>query len=303
MKKEQVVAIILGSALGVAIAFGIWRMAGRSRTQAPVSPPTDHPQSNAVAVDGLNIVSPANNSVSSSSTVNIAGLTKPNSAIVISGGKTNVGEASKGGEFSIKAELTAGINSIVIWALSKDQKPQKQELTLIHTTKLDVEPEKTAQSLMGTVTDIASDTLQIRTKSGEIEQLSLTDNTTYVQINDETRELTFSDLAIGDFVAALGTRAEEGILVVGRVLITSEPKTPEVTAITGTIKTLTSKDFLVTSDGQEISIDATGTVATYSAGDGGLVSARLSGADAGDAIAIVGSYEEDELVAETIILL
>lgn len=304
MRKEQVIAIILGSFIGVTVAFGIWRLSRPNQAEPEATTIPDNP-TKPQAVSNLAIVSPQNNAVVKDTQISITGLTRPNSTVAVYADEVYIKEANGSGEFVIPITLAAGFNNIIIWSFEKQNAPQKQELMLIQTSKLDTPDSESAQAIMGTVTDIAEDSIQIRTSGGEIEQLSLSPDTTYAStLDDATKELEFKDLAIGDLIAALGTKRQEGLFVIGRILVTTEPKKPEIEAITGTIKTLSSKEFIVeTSGGDEVSIDATGNVSVFGESDDGLSSVRLSTTEAGNAIIVIGNFDEEELIADTIILL
>ena len=307
MRKEQIIAIFLGSLIGIAVAFGLWRFS-RQNTPPKVTPTTSNENSQTQETrtgdNSLNIVSPADNSVISSPEVKITGFAPPNSVMVITSGQTAVGVSTSSGEFNVETELDAGINKATVWAIVKDEVPQKTELTLIYSSKLDLSnPAKIPSTIMGTVTDIAEDGLQVRTSEGVIEQLSLTPETSYAMVNDETKELTFSDLAIGDFIAALGSKTEN-VMEIERVLVTTAPEPSDIVLISGIIDTLSSKDFIVKTEDDEVSVDARGKVNSYLYSPEGLKSTRLTAtATAGDPVVIIGSYEDDELVATTIILL
>ncbi|OGM31188.1 hypothetical protein A2803_01795 [Candidatus Woesebacteria bacterium RIFCSPHIGHO2_01_FULL_44_21] len=307
MRKEQVIAVILGSFIGIGVAFGIWRLSRASEEKNSSSPQTqdNNNQIETKPTNGkLSIVAPADNAVAVSSSITVSGLTRPNSPVAVSANKIYTKEATGTGEFSIEVELTPGFNNIVVWSFEKGKVPEKEELTLIHTDKID-DSSAAMQASLGTVTDIAEDSLQIRTKDGDIVQLSLTDATTYGSIIEEaTKEVKFTDLAIGDFVAALGTQNREGVFEIRRILITTEPAKAEVTAVVGIVDTLSAKEFIVLpAEGEEVSVDATGTVSTFAKGNDGLSSTRLSTAEAGEAIVIIGTFKDKELVASTIILL
>src|SRR5690606_23601010 len=117
-------------------------------------------------------------------------------------------------------------------------------------------------------------------------------------------EIEFSDIAIGDYIAALGT-LNSNVMSVSRILVTTAPDESEITSVSGTIETLSSSEFLVKSHetGESVPIDATKGAKTYSAKEDEISSSRLSTADEGDEIIIIGEMHSQELVADTLILL
>lgn len=311
MRKEQLIAIFLGSLIGVSAAFGLWRVSrGSSRvgsdiTQTTQNAPTDEAGNPSVS-NGFNIVSPNNNAVVGGDIVNIQGFANPNSLVVVLADETAVTPVTASGEFTAEAALTAGVNKVLVMSIPRGGTPEKQELTLVSTTKIDLsDPQKTATAIFGAVTDITADTLQIRTENGQIQLASMSTETTFASTLDNAREIEFSDLAIGDSVAALGFVNDEKIMEAGRVLVIKEPEVSAQEVIVGTVQTLSSRDFVVKTsvEGKEVSIDATGKVSVSRLADGELTTVRLSTAEEGTEIIIIGSYEADELVAESIILL
>ncbi len=70
------------------------------------------------------------------------------------------------------------------------------------------------KAYMGTVTDISETTLQLKNTKGEIKQTS---------VNEEVK---FSDVAIGDFVIAMGFVNSNSVLDTRRILVTSSPSAP-----------------------------------------------------------------------------
>jgi hypothetical protein len=308
MRKEQLIAIILGSLLGVTVAFILWKLPRQNNTPAKGGPQEISQKSDGTMTTGtdFSIVSPSQNSVAREETLEIKGFARAGATVVSISEKTALAKASSAGEFSIDASLIPGINTVRLWSFEKDAEPKLTETTLIYSTQLDLdELSRDAVAMMGAITDIASDTLQVRTQDGEIEQLSISSDTTYGSVVNTSKEIGFSDLAIGDFVAALGAKNGDNVMVVKRILVTTQKKPQEIGVIAGTVKALSSSEFLVQTFGsvEEVSIDAKSGVKVYSAKEEEIAITRLLNAKEDDQIVIIGDYEDDELVASTIILL
>lgn len=92
---------------------------------------------------------------------------------------------------------------------------------------------KIPSSYIGSVTDISESTLQIDKfdiakqtgDSGEIEQVETSEATKFVNIGKTTKTISFSDIAIGDFIVAMGYKNENGVLESKRILVI-EPLKP-----------------------------------------------------------------------------
>lgn len=305
MRKEPLIAAILGSLIGIGFAFGVWKFRNSDKTLSTpfvnIEKP-DEADSNAVTKE-FTVVSPANFSATNSGTIEISGYGNAGAVVVAYGNEVEIVKAGDSGDFTLTSELTPGINKLPVWTFENGQSPKVIELTLVYES--DLEDGQTKTTYFGTVTDIAGDTLQIRTENGEISQLALGDDTAFVKIVNDNKDIEFSDLAIGDYVAAIG-EVGSNVMNVSKVIVTTEPKDTKASAIIGKIQTLSSSDFIVATNekNEQISIDATGGKATiYSAKEDNIQSARLASASEGDEIIVIGEFEDDELVADTIILL
>ncbi len=134
MKKELLLAIVIGLTFGLIITYGIYR-ARMSFTQPPrgsqTSPtPTASPETENSA--NLRIVSPMDESIQSDKAVTVAGTTIPGSHVVIFINETeNITSADASGNFSIQGTLEAGSNIISIQALDENGNLTVQERTVI----------------------------------------------------------------------------------------------------------------------------------------------------------------------------
>jgi hypothetical protein len=191
-----------------------------------------------------------------------------------------------------------------------------QKLLTIHTTKIgtqeSIESEVEARvqdaqnpilAYLGTVTDITESGLQIRTQSGEISQVSLAGTTSYANIVKDSQEVKFEDIALGDFVAALGTLNDNDLLIAQRVLVTLPPSDEEeFTIVKGKVDELSSSDFLVTdNESEQWSIDARGNVDVTAVSENGEVSSiKFADIADGDTIIIIGEMDDGELAASRV---
>lgn len=82
------------------------------------------------------------------------------------------------------------------------------------------------KSHMGTVTDIAENTLQLKNLKGEIKQISSNEDVTVANIVSTSKSVNFSDIAIGDFVVAMGYVNANSVLDTSRILITTPVESP-----------------------------------------------------------------------------
>ncbi len=108
------------------------------------------------------------------------------------------------------------------------------------------------KAYLGSITDIVEETIQSKSPSGEIQQISATsDSTVFVKVGKTNQTIKFEDVAIGDFIIAMGLVNGEGVLTAQRVLITTEPEAPSRQTLKGNIVGIESKTLtLSTNDGE-----------------------------------------------------
>ena len=141
MRKEVLIAIIIGFALGLVITFGVWTANRAIKETAPqeegpaeevkVEEPTPTP----IPQFSLTITTPKDNSISNEEGVEVSGKTTPQAIVVIlyqEGEK--ILEADEKGEFSTEITLAGGANEIEISAHDQEGNETTQILTVVYST-------------------------------------------------------------------------------------------------------------------------------------------------------------------------
>lgn len=141
MKKEVLIAIITGFALGLLITFGVWT-ANRAIKNAPSQQASASPTPEAIATPApenseisLTIYSPEDNFLSDQDAVEISGKTGSKAVVVIiypEGEK--ILEADGNGDFSTNIALIAGSNEIGITAYDNAGNEIKKTLVGVYST-------------------------------------------------------------------------------------------------------------------------------------------------------------------------
>ena len=313
MRKELILAIFLGGFIGIAVAFGVWRFTnsfsqtsdniapeGTSEQQSEENQNSEQPSS----TEGLTIVRPRDNAVVADSTIQVAGITRQNSHVLVIAEDDYIVRTNSG-TFETDIEVAGGINQIPVYVFTEGM--PMLEASILVTYSSDVENVESAQSALGTITDITESSLQVRTSSGEISQVAISDSTSYVSTVQTTRNINFADLAIGDFIAAIGQMDDDEVLNAQRIIVSSPLEESTDVVAFGTVQTLTNRDFIVANEqsGDEWSVDATDSPRVTAINDEGeIATARLTSAAAeGDWLIIVGEMEDDELIARRIHIL
>lgn len=148
MRKEVLLAIMVGAFIGSTIAFGIWRankaFLPAKQVEATQTPNTitdktssDQTQTN-VAQGSLLVTEPENNAVVATEKVTVKGAYLPNATIVIASTEGQaIVQSDKEGSFSAEISLTGGPNIVHISAYDSEGNESTNTLTIIYSTELE----------------------------------------------------------------------------------------------------------------------------------------------------------------------
>lgn len=134
MRKEVLIAILVGALSGLAVAFGIWRA---NQALAPKVAPTPSPTPQEETVrQGLIVTEPESGVVVSQDRITVRGSATAGSTIVI---LTNLGEiileARGDGIFEQEVELEGGANEIKVVAFDPQGNREEKTLTVVFSTE------------------------------------------------------------------------------------------------------------------------------------------------------------------------
>ena len=267
MRKEVWYAVIGGIILGLIIGFGVYRINFAFKKDNPAdSSPTPTPNNQ----DGLTIAKPNYDDVITSLPQTVSGIASKDSWVVISTDSNDyVIKADNKGVFEKEIDLAGGVNQIIVSSIHQNKNISSQELRLIYSTQLET-PRPDSQTIssesgvretvlkkvedilnspkayLGTVTDIAEKTIQLKTDTGTIEQVSAEDvNLTVVDQKPTVKEVKFTDIAIGDYIVAMGYRNGNHVLDAKRILITDPSSPTKIKIILGVVKSITKKEIII----------------------------------------------------------
>lgn len=139
MRKEVLLAILIGATLGGLVAFGVWRAnLSLNKVVSPSSqsqPVANNPQT---PPEGLSVAEPEEGTISSKEKVMIKGSAKPGSIIAILAGLENVIlEAKADGTFEAEVKLEGGVNEIKVSAFDTEGKESTQTLIVVYSTEFE----------------------------------------------------------------------------------------------------------------------------------------------------------------------
>lgn len=253
MRKELIWVGVIGIIFGLAIGFGVWRI------RTSVVPQNDSsisltPQPKADQQFKIAVNKPDNLEVVSQSIVKVSGITKPQSWVVVSAReKDYLAESRDDGTFLIDVDLKPGLNHIKTASVNNQGDSASQDLLVVYSESFrtdtinpgstsdeqDLEKEiadkmervsNPARAYLGTVTDITDTTIQIKSIDSQIQQIA-TNKTDVVVVNmTETsgKTVKLTDIAIGDFIIAMGYVNGNSVLDTRRILITDNKPVPKI---------------------------------------------------------------------------
>lgn len=140
MKKEVVIAIILGFLVGIFIAYGIYtanKAVKETETIKPISRDEAISSSAPEASPTLTLIvdEPEENSVISDKTATISGQTEPNTPVAILAENQEELVLSDGsGIFSSLVSLVSGLNEIKVIIIDKNGNQTEKTVQIIYST-------------------------------------------------------------------------------------------------------------------------------------------------------------------------
>jgi hypothetical protein len=273
MRKELIWAAGIGIFFGLVIAFGAWRINSSLKTKTAIPTPT--PNSQNITTASITLDKPENDDVVTVTPVTVSGITKPLTWLVFSGEKGDyIVQSDETGVFSQDVDLAAGTNQIEVTSLDNQGNQAAQKIIVVYSSSFQLNPgasptpssatsesdiskavaqkvaeaSKNPKAYIGTVTDIADSTIQIKTIDSQIQQVDISGNgITVVNIvgtNNKTVKLT--DVAIGDFIVAMGYVNGNQVLNAQRILITDPVTEPKISISLSNVTAVSKKSLTVT---------------------------------------------------------
>lgn len=276
MRKEVLFAIIAGISIGLILAFGAWKVSQMiKRPSISLSDKKNIPPQNKIDLSVSNLF---DYDILTDSPYILTGISKPKAAIVASTIESDFYSVSKDdGSFEIEIDLPAGLSEIVINGkkfsvvyssefekyLNPVNETDETEASGSAETKdaADLIRERLKQEVsskslkktayVGTITDISSGNIQIKSVQGDIKQMSLGEDTSYINTLKKNAEIKSTDLAIGDYIVAMGFVNGNKVLDSKRILIAEPAEKNNFETIFGTISSLSKTKLTINRDNGE----------------------------------------------------
>lgn len=325
MRKELLWAGIIGIIFGVAIGFGTWRV--RSKMKAiPNSSPTPTPQTSRGQVK-IALDKPENLRVYAENPISVTGLTKSLNWVIISTDDSDYLTTSlDDGSFSQNVDFSGGVNHIQAVSIDADGGSASQKILALYSESFKVQSsgeeeasdtaelaksvaEKLAQSqnppkaYIGTVTDIAESTIQIKSLDSQIQQISTEQDEISVVNTKETTSKTvkLTDIAIGDFIIAMGYADGNEVLEAKRILISNTQSDLKINTALYKVASVGKKSIEVTpvSGGETLTITPDKNTVINSFSEGKTKSIKLANISVNDMIIIVSDISGTPSITRT----
>jgi hypothetical protein len=323
MRKELVWAGVIGISFGLVIAFGAWRV--RSSVVSKEKPiPTSTPQVG-VGKNRITIDSPRNLDVIVASPFTVSGITKPLTWVVISSENVDyLTQSADNGTFSVDVKPEAGINHIKVTSVNVQGDESSQEIVAVYSPSFQTdapaitegsETDKTValkisqaenppKAYIGTVTDISDSTIQIKSADSQIQQIA-TDKFDVAVVNAKgttNKAVKLVDVAIGDYIVAMGYVDGNDVLDVKRILVTDSSAETKISVSIQKVDSVTKKSLTVTpaAGGEVYTVTPDKNADIMSFSDGKVKDISLTDIEKSDTIIMVSNITGTPSVSRSI---
>ncbi len=325
MRKEVVWAIFAGIVLGLIVAFGAFRIKSNislNQTEPPkintatLSPTQVAPKEFKIVLD-----KPVDHEVVTQNTITVTGITQPSTWILVSAESSDsLSKSDSSGAFSQQIVLSPGVNQIKIFAIDNSGNQKTTGVTVVYSSGFQEKsllPGETGASdssnikqkvtndinnllnkpkaYIGTVTDITDATLEIKTSQGEIQQISLSNTQNVLNVvGTNNKQVKVSDIAIGDYITAMGYVESNSVLSAQRILITDALSDPKTTVNEAKVLSVTKKNLTVStlSDQASTTIEPAKNTDIERFKDDKVITAKLSDINVDDTVIYVNTNDD-----------
>jgi hypothetical protein len=138
MKKEIIIAIVIGFILGLIITFGVYtanKALKEQKKPAASLPPTEEATPEPTRETTLEISEPENNIVVKEDEITVSGTTLPKTPVAIIAEEfQGFAYSDNDGVFSLDVPLVSGANEIRVVSVPKEGEKAETVLTIVYTT-------------------------------------------------------------------------------------------------------------------------------------------------------------------------
>ena len=166
---------------------------------------------------------------------------------------------------------------------------------------------KSPKAYLGSVTDITESTIQIKTVPGEIKQISVRENASVVKVSRTQTSVKVEDIALGDYIVAMGFRNGSGVLDALRILILTPPTGVSRAAFVGKVASIEGSEITLeeikTGEEYDFTVKVASTTKVTASGEGKIISSRAANIKESDVVLVSGILSSELLSARRIHIL
>lgn len=246
MRKELLYAIIAGISIGLIVAFGTWKISKVLKKDTPIVTRRETPTPKniqSVSIDKYN------NFDVVPQTITLSGLTGKNSnVIIITADSDYYAKSDNDGSFEKEIKLPSGLSEIKVLSFDVNNNNSEAKIKLVS----DADAVEKSTSYIGTITDISSGNIQIKGSSGSILQVTAGEDTKFINSLKKNAEVKETDLAIGDYIVAMGTLNSKKVLNSTKVVVGSPLVDTKIEIIAGKIDSISKTKLSILKNNNEI---------------------------------------------------
>ncbi|OGM27326.1 hypothetical protein A3A76_02390 [Candidatus Woesebacteria bacterium RIFCSPLOWO2_01_FULL_39_23] len=335
MRKEVVFAIIIGILFGLVLAYGIIR-ANKAINRSATSISTENKdleepnEPTPPRTLSITLTEPEDSSVITENPITVSGITKPNLWVVTSTEDSDsISFTENQGAFSNDIDLVGGLNFITITAIEPSGLSFEKIIKIVFSSEFTpistkssgeaaTESGKSQESSVnekienvlnkprfysGTITDISNGSIQIKGDAGEIKLISASETkTVFIKLGKTSTKIKMADVAIGDYIIAMGYIKDKGVLDSSRILIASPSQPTKRKVLIGKVMLLDKNSLNIksTSDDKVYSVEPGDGINITKGALSDLTKIKFTQIKAGDDILLTGSDNETVIEATRI---
>ncbi len=253
MKIEILIAIIIGVIIGLAGMFGVVLLTRETpKTNSSTTAPSATSSSTASPT-----ITPLlkTNTTWDNTPIPFEGEVSQMPFVMIASERGDILATIENGRYSEKVTPVIGLSYYHVFSPSGQELQKRRLFSLTGISQ-------NQPFLVGIITDLTQDGLQMRAENGIIEQIKFQPSANFTNIIKDPKKTTAADLAIGDRVVVVGSKAEKEVIAASAVVvIPSQDTTTAITLIHGKITAFTKNTVSIQDDGKD-PINATLTTTT-----------------------------------------
>lgn len=153
------------------------------------------------------------------------------------------------------------------------------------------------RAYVGEIVDLPDSIIEIETRSGQMRQAKTDEETVFIQVKaGVSSNITFEDLAVADWVIAMGYLGDNNVLEARRVITTGTSPLIERRAVYGVVEEADDGTFTIKhpKTGETWIVETSATTRVTSKEDTEIVEADVEDIGVGDRIIAAGTPSEEE---------